>query len=97
MYKVTQIFPDLRNVLVTLIPKLLAANAASRDELIQIVSELAAEVQEGLSLVATYIRGAAYLETKEEVGKHFFEAEKTLYRYHSEFKICQGPQRTRSV
>jgi len=95
MYKVTAILPDLRNVLIPLIPKLLAANAASRDELIQVVSELAAEVQEGLSLVATYIRGAAYLETKEEIGKHFFEAETKLYRYHSEFKICQGIRRVR--
>ncbi len=78
MYKVTAILPDLRNVLVQLIPKLIAANAASRDDLIQIVSELAGEVQEGLSLVATYIRGAAYLETKEEIGKHFFDAETKL-------------------
>jgi hypothetical protein len=69
---------------------LIAANAAARGDLIQAVSEMTAEVQEGLGLVATYIRGASYLDSKEEIGKHFFEAEKTLYRYHSEFKICRG-------
>ena len=95
MYKVTEILPSLRNLLVPVIPKLLATNATSRDELIEVVSEMTTEVQEGLALVATYIRGAAYLETKEEIGKHFFEAEKTLYRYHSEFKLCQGIRKIR--
>ena len=90
MYKVTEIIPNLAKSLVSVIPKLIAANAASRADLIKAVTDMTSEVQEGLGLVATYIRGARYLASKEEIGKHFFEAEKTLYRYHSEFKICQG-------
>ena len=95
MYKVTEIVPNLAKTLISVIPKLIAANAASRDELIRAVSDMTAEVQEGLGLVATYIRGASYLDSKEDIGKHFFEAEKTLYRYHSEFKICQGVRQIR--
>ena len=57
MYKVTEIFPNLRNLLLPVIPKLLAANAASRNELIQVVSEMTSEVQEGLALVATSLVG----------------------------------------
>ncbi|SCK11330.1 hypothetical protein VAR608DRAFT_0568 [Variovorax sp. HW608] len=95
MYKVTEIVPNLAKSLISLIPKLIAANATSRSELIEAVSDMTAEVQEGLGLVATYIRGASYLDTKEEIGKHFLEAEKALYRYHSEFKICRGVRQIR--
>ncbi|MDM0011981.1 hypothetical protein QTH87_05950 [Variovorax sp. J22P168] len=90
MYKVTDIFSELASLLVPLLGKAVDANAASRDEIVTVISDMASEVEEGLGLVATYIRGAAYLDSKQEIGKHFFEAEKTLYRYHSEFKICKG-------
>lgn len=95
MYTVTDLFVKLNNSLVSVIPKLIDANAASRNELVEVVSALAAEVQEGLGLVETYIRGALYLDTQQDLGRHFFEVEKSLYRYHSEFKICRGLRQIR--
>jgi hypothetical protein len=78
MYKVTEIAPRLGSLLIPVIPELVASNAASRHELIDAVSEMTKEVQEGLGLVATFVRRASYLETKDEMGKHFFQAEKEL-------------------
>ena len=69
MYNVTEIVPRLGSLLIPVIPKVIA-NAASRDELIDAVSEMTKEVQEGLGLVATFVREASYLETKDEMGKH---------------------------
>ena len=95
MEPISKLFSRFRDTVVKVIPKLIQANAASRDELIDVVSDLAGELQEGLGLAATYIRGARHLDSPEDLTKHFLQAEQALYRYHSEFKICKGLRKLR--
>jgi hypothetical protein len=89
---VDQLFKDfisLLNPKETLV-KLVKANGDARNEFITVISSLAAELEEGLTLVEIYLRGARHIETLPEASQYLLSAREKLRTFHSEFKICLG-------
>jgi hypothetical protein len=86
----TELFQQFKKCSVDIIPNTIRANAASRDEMIDVISDLAAELQEGLDLVSIYLRGAKNIDDANELRQHLQKAQSDLLRFHSEFKICRG-------
>ena len=77
------------------IPKLVAANAKSRDEIIDVVSGLAEELQAGLDLAVFYLRRAKRIDDTDDLRRHIDEAQGELLKYCGEFKICLGLRKLR--
>jgi hypothetical protein len=82
-------FVDLFNPKGTL-ATLIKANGDARNEFIAVVSSLAAELEEGLTLVEIYLRGARHIQTLPEASQYLLSAQEKLLKFHSEFKICLG-------
>ena len=91
----TELFQQFKQCSVDIIPNMIRANATSRDEMIDVISDLAAELQEGLDLVSIYLRGAKNIDDANELRQHLQKAQSDLLRFHSEFKICRGLRKIR--
>jgi len=92
---IVQLFENFSKWALDAIPSLIKANATSRDEIIEVVSDLAAELQDGLNLASIYLRGARNIDNVGELGTYVAQAENALFKYHSEFKICKGLRKLR--
>lgn len=87
---IIELFEKFMAWTVGVVPKLIKANAVSRDEIIDVISDLAAELQDGLNLLAIYLKGAKYIDDLPSLETYIGGAQNALFKYHSEFKICRG-------
>ncbi len=87
---VIELFGRFLGLVKDAVPGMVKANGDARNEIITVVSNLAAELQEGMALVALYLRGTRRIESLPEACDHLLACEEKLIKYHSEFKICLG-------
>lgn len=85
---VENLFSEVGKLLVKVVPDLPKLNNQARDDFIDAISDLAAELQEGLTLVEIYLKGIQRLDDPAEIQKQLLGAQTNLLKYHSEFKIC---------
>jgi hypothetical protein len=92
---IENLFSEFCKLLLKVIPNLPQLNSTARNEFIDTISDLATELQEGLSLVEIYLKGIRYLDDPEEIQMQLSKTQEKLLKYYSEFKICKGLRKLR--